>query len=47
MHGEGIVQTTNRARAGSESYSGKKILSPQGGAGSNPAFGTNEVMNDE
>lgn len=46
MHGEGIVQTTNCARVGSESYSGTKILSPQGGAGSNPAFGTKTRIDD-
>ncbi len=42
MYGEGIVQTTNRV-SGSESYSGMKIPSPQGGAGSTPAFGTKYV----
>ena len=38
VEGQGIVQTTNRK--GSENYSGKKILCPQGRAGSIPASAT-------
>ncbi len=44
-HEEGIVQTANNDwYVGSESYSGKKIRSPKGRAGSSPAIGNFVVL---